>query len=306
MTKLAHARLLATVLVGVGTSVGLCACGEPDAGSGASPDGVETVQSALMITNGGAPGHALEYFPCATEGGTCLTAPLTYVAYGANGSFVFKTTSVSGAPTPCNNSTFGGDPMPGVVKACYRSNYQFLTSQNALTYGSGGVEVAYGAYGRFNFASVYGSFTCNDDTFGDPVPGYAKSCYIALRLYNAVAVEGGTIAGLDNTPIAYGANGRFLFRVESGVFPCTVQAWGWDPAYGYNKVCYRFLPPITDEPNIFFDYGGYAWYGSGLNGNYLNKEVDGPNFVACTYTNFGGDPDYGHVKHCYGIGTTDF
>jgi hypothetical protein len=297
-----HSRA-AFVLV-VGTAAGLLACEGSPASSGSQPDNVETVKGSLVITNsfGGASGHSLDYFQCAVEGGTCVASPSTYLAYGANGSFVFKESSATGVTTPCNNSSFGGDPIPGVAKACYRSNYTFLAAQNVATHGAGGVEIAYGAFGIFNFLAVNGNFTCNDATFGDPVPGYAKRCYLALPAYRVVAGEGDPITGLNNTPIAYGANGRFLYRTETGSFPCTYMAFGGDPAFGYGKSCYKMSTPFTtDEPNNFNDpSGSVVLFGSGLNGNFLSSGFSSGVPHPCTSASFAGDPDFGHTKHCYG------
>ncbi|MEK8030797.1 M12 family metallo-peptidase [Ideonella sp. DXS29W] len=55
------------------------------------------------------------YSYCASEGGSCALSGTRNVAYGANGSFVYKTLSGTVA---CNNATFG-DPTPNVGKACY-------------------------------------------------------------------------------------------------------------------------------------------------------------------------------------------
>ena len=52
---------------------------------------------------------------CADEGGTCTFSGTTTVRYGANGQYYIKSATGS---IGCNNSVFG-DPLVGIVKACY-------------------------------------------------------------------------------------------------------------------------------------------------------------------------------------------
>lgn len=53
---------------------------------------------------------------CASEGEGCTLDRPRRVAYGANGKFRYLSLSGKFA---CDTRTFGGDPIPGVVKACY-------------------------------------------------------------------------------------------------------------------------------------------------------------------------------------------
>jgi hypothetical protein len=62
---------------------------------------------------GGAPAG---YTWCADENTTCGFAGTASVAYGANGTFAYRTATDGVA---CANAVFG-DPLPGVGKACYR------------------------------------------------------------------------------------------------------------------------------------------------------------------------------------------
>ncbi len=57
------------------------------------------------------------YTICSNEGQTCTFSGMVNIAYGANGQFSYKY-DVSGGSIGCNNATFG-DPIRGVVKACY-------------------------------------------------------------------------------------------------------------------------------------------------------------------------------------------
>jgi Alpha galactosidase A/Alpha galactosidase C-terminal beta sandwich domain len=56
------------------------------------------------------------YSFCASENQTCSFSGTRDVAYGANGTFVYRTGV--GASIGCSNAVFG-DPLPGTAKACY-------------------------------------------------------------------------------------------------------------------------------------------------------------------------------------------
>lgn len=155
------------------------------------------------------------------------------------------------------------------------------------------------ANGVFNFKTINGNYTCNNATFGDPTPGVVKACYLALPDYNVAAQEGGTMTGLFKTPIAYGASGRFLYKIVTGSANCNVATFGSDPAFGVLKSCYKlFVPFIADEGQSVNQSQTFTyWYGSGTNGLYLTHALAGNGI--CSFTNFGGDPDFGVPKHCY-------
>jgi hypothetical protein len=76
---------------------------------------------------------------CANEGGTCTFSGQAIVAYGANGSFNYRTATSSIA---CNSAMFG-DPAPGVAKTC---SYQQIASSSSyegeLGAMSGGARVS--------------------------------------------------------------------------------------------------------------------------------------------------------------------
>jgi hypothetical protein len=106
------------------------------------------------------------------------------VAYGANGQFNYRYGVTGGID--CNNGTFG-DPIPGVIKACYTKDsgdddgppgYTFCSNEYERCSFSGTMDVAYGANGQFNYRyGVTGGIDCNNGTFGDPIPGVIKACY---------------------------------------------------------------------------------------------------------------------------------
>lgn len=53
---------------------------------------------------------------CAAENGTCSFTGTQTVAFGRNGSYVYKTFT---SQTPCTEAAFGSDPVFGAVKSCY-------------------------------------------------------------------------------------------------------------------------------------------------------------------------------------------
>ena len=111
------------------------------------------------------------------------------MAYGANGSFAYKT-GITGAIT-FDNATFT-DPIPGVVKAGYYkasatvgpAGYTWCAAENGSCAFSQAVDVAYGASGAFAYKTgVSGAITFNNATFGDPISGVVKAGY-----YKAVPI----------------------------------------------------------------------------------------------------------------------
>ncbi|MEM4204837.1 MAG: hypothetical protein QXS54_12280, partial [Candidatus Methanomethylicaceae archaeon] len=69
-------------------------------------------QTLWNTRRGSPPGYTL----CANENQRCNFSGTKDVAYGANGRFNYRYGVTSGID--CNNNVFG-DPIPGVVKACY-------------------------------------------------------------------------------------------------------------------------------------------------------------------------------------------
>jgi hypothetical protein len=264
-----------------------------------------SAQTPMQLPLIGQQGHALNYVQCATEGGSCQ-ARNKYVAFGANGKFRFLDPHFSGgASVPCNNATFGNDdPAPGVRKACYVANYFLDVPEGQATNVVGPSNprnVAFGANGKFNFATKSGFFICDKATFGDPLPGVAKACYVSLPDYQLTAQEGGNLTGLDRTPVAFGANGNFVYQVASGSKACTNIAFGQDPMPNVSKSCYvvptSLFPFLADEGNNNTIGAGTVLYGSGLNGYFIKANPRGT--VSCSFATFGADPHVNWTKHCY-------
>ncbi|WP_370383576.1 family 78 glycoside hydrolase catalytic domain, partial [Catenulispora sp. GAS73] len=111
---------------------------------------------------------------CAAETGTCSFTGTDTVAFGAQGKYNYAT--VTGG-TACNNTLFG-DPDPGVRKACYiepapttTGVWQQCAAETGTCSFAGTDTVAFGAQGKYNYATVTGGTACNNTLFGDPDPG---------------------------------------------------------------------------------------------------------------------------------------
>jgi hypothetical protein len=262
-------------------------CGAP-----ASTDEQPQATAAAVTIGSNGP----DYFECATEGGVCSVPGGRLMAYGANGVFVFRESAFN---IPCTNGAMGVDPLPNVVKKCYFANYGAGIPEGSTSSEPETRDIAYGANGSFFFRTMKGAFTCNNDTFGDPIPGTVKKCYRALPDHVFAADEGSMMSDLDATPVAYGAAGHFTFGILSGSAACTNQAFGVDPAPFIVKACYKMdLPRIAAEGGSFVS-NGTVLYGSGLNGNFITASPASGSTFSCQNASLGGDPHFGVVKSCY-------
>ena len=76
-------------------------------------DPIPGESKACYTATGGPAGYATA---CSDEAATCAFSGQRTVAYGARGSFVYK--SFTGG-TGCTTAAFATDPLPGVRKGCY-------------------------------------------------------------------------------------------------------------------------------------------------------------------------------------------
>jgi hypothetical protein len=76
-------------------------------------DPISGESKACYTATGGPAGYGTT---CSAESGTCAFSGQRTVAYGARGSFVYK--SFTGG-TGCTTAAFGRDPLPNVQKSCY-------------------------------------------------------------------------------------------------------------------------------------------------------------------------------------------
>jgi hypothetical protein len=100
------------------------------------------------------------------------------VYYGA-GDRWFSRGAVTGSVS-CSNATFG-DPAPGVAKSCYYvAAKKCADERGTCTVAAGATAtVLYGGNGRFHLRSgASGAVACSNATFGDPIPGVRKACWL--------------------------------------------------------------------------------------------------------------------------------
>ena len=157
--------------------------------------------------------------------------------------------------------------------------------------------LAYGANGSYNFQSASGAVPCNNAQFGDPAVNQTKACYFSS--YGYLGAENATVTVGGQLNIAYGANGRFVFKDMQGSFVCD-NATFTDPIPGPTKACYYGPLPYTFmaseggtfnvTPNVPVAYGG--------GGTFAFKILSGS--IACTNATF-GDPAPGTSKSCYAL-----
>jgi hypothetical protein len=280
----------------VAAATTVCGC---SAESGQS-EPVSVTDQELIVNLGGP-----DFLQCANEYGTCAIGSYAskLVAFGdvASNRLVYR--SIQANTVACNVATFG-DPAPGANKKCYVANMSQFSPEGYGVWASG--SVAFGVDGQYFFKEfgAGGSFVCDVGTFGDPAPGKLKYCYRMLEEYGYAAAEYQTVTGLYKTSMAFGANGKFLYKVATGSVPCTVAAFGGDPAPGFDKSCYWLGWPFVANEGLSYSLPtgpSYdVFFGSGLNGIFLYSQSGSG---SCSVAGFGGDPHLGLDKHCWGART---
>ena len=183
---------------------------------------------------------------CAAENGTCAVSGPSVIAFGADAKFNYLATSSN---TTCNDTAFG-DPDYGAAKWCYvqttapaSPGWQQCAAENQNCAYSGLMTVAYGAGGKYAFATLgSGGTACDNAVFGDPAPNTVKACYLlgpppSFASWTTCAAENGTCTFSGTHEVAFGENGNYHFGSYTGSAPCTDAAFG-DPAVGSVKACY--------------------------------------------------------------------
>lgn len=138
-----------------------------------------------------------QYRKCSNEGQQCFTGKNNSIAFmAADGSGPIFYRISSDGEIDCNISTFG-DPSPNKPKVCYAMsiptdiqyadgipiNLTPCSYENNICNPTGGntYDLLYGRNGRYSYANITGSISCNDQTLGNPSPKYndsiRKQCY---------------------------------------------------------------------------------------------------------------------------------
>ncbi|WNG24862.1 Bacterial alpha-L-rhamnosidase [Cystobacter fuscus] len=139
-----------------------------------------SVKAAYYRNSGGPAGYTW----CADENGTCKLSATSDVAYGANGSFFYKS-GVSGTIT-ADNATFG-DPISNVPKSAYYrvsvprngpAGFTWCADERGTCSFTQPVDVAYGVNGSFAYKYGFsGTVRFDNPDFGDPAPNQTKAGY---------------------------------------------------------------------------------------------------------------------------------
>ncbi len=208
------------LLVAAIASVALTACGGGGGADDASTTSSSTVQERLS-TSASVRSTALAaapvqndstlpagYVSCAVEGQRCNFTGAGNVVYGAGDTWTVARSYTGGVA--CNNATFG-DPLYGVVKACYVSaasspplplpppppppprpppppqpseeqppaGYTRCAAESQRCSFSGAANVVYGARDTWTPPRSFdGGADCGNAVFGDPLYGVVKACYV--------------------------------------------------------------------------------------------------------------------------------
>jgi hypothetical protein len=110
---------------------------------------------------------------------------------------------------------------------------------------SGTREVRYGTSTKYVTKTVTASTACSNAVFGDPAPGYGKTCSYASTTesapvttvtWTACASEWGTCTFSGTRDVRYGAGTTFVSRTLTGSTSCSNAVFG-DPTPGVAKSC---------------------------------------------------------------------
>ena len=172
--------------------------------------------SRLLKVTPATPSTVFGYTYCAAEYQNCALSGAMDVAYGAQGSFVYRSSLT--ATVACTNATFGTDPAYGSTKGCYvrphggggPESFTYCSGEGQSCATNGAVDVAYGAVGQFAYKTgIVGSIACNNGSFGDVAYGWSKACYTRPSgggvAYEAEAAAIGGAASIANCPSCAGA-----------------------------------------------------------------------------------------------------
>ncbi|SIQ86459.1 Galactose oxidase, central domain [Rhizobium sp. RU20A] len=160
-------------------------------------------------------------------------------------------------PTP---KTPTGTPVPA-------SGWAFCGNENDKCPVNGTQQVRYGANGTYVTRTVTDIVTCNNGTFGDPLPGVVKRCEIQANTYGKFTTAGSGSAG-------EGSGG------STGTGNSSAVGTDWTFCANENQQC-----QVNGTQTVRY----------GANGTFVTRSVT--NSVACNNATF-GDPVYGVVKRC--------
>ena len=112
-----------------------------------------------------------------------FTNPVT-LAYGLDNNYIYKDNVLPSTTITFNNATFGQDPAPtkakfGFIKIGNKKNFVKIGEENISWFSDTPYSAIYGKNEKF-YCKLFnkGRVKFNNATFGDPLPGKIKECYI--------------------------------------------------------------------------------------------------------------------------------
>lgn len=197
---------------------------------------------------------------------------------------------------------------------------------------SGTTQVRYGLNGAFFTRTATGSIGCNNEVFGDPLPGADKVCeYVTITseppptepppseppppsgaTWTRCASEWQTCSFSGTRQVRYGLNSTWAYRTATGSIACNNSIFG-DPLPGADKVCEVETtasepppppppPPPTSttwtkcaDEHQTCSFSGTHQVRYGLNGTWAYQTATGS--IGCNNAVF-GDPLPGVQKIC--------
>ena len=195
---------------------------------------------------------------CASQDEVCRFKGEALVRYGAEGRYAYR---VARHRITCDVRDFGGDPARGVVKQCAYTydlsqrepnsarGWRHCAGENEYCRVPGNARVRYGVDGRYAYRNVSGGVQCSYRIFGDPARGEHKTCSYQAggrddgnaddgRGWEYCGNEGGYCSFRGPAEVRYGVNGKFVVRRAVNGMPCSLSAFGQDPARGEHKQCF--------------------------------------------------------------------
>ena len=199
-------------------------------------------------------------FPTVTIDDNTITYSDYDLAYGAAGAYKYVKNISNGYD--CTSTAVGGDPAPGVHKACFIRatgpwGYSFCSKEGANCLAPSLGTVIYGAsdgYKTIKDVAAGTNIDCKNTTFGgDPLPGIDKNCFFAPKapdLYSYCTDQGENCSLETATDMAYGANNTFVYKTGlSGDIKCDTATFGSDPVPNIKKACFMKVPGEIDASN---------------------------------------------------------
>ena len=195
---------------------------------------------------------------CANQDEVCRFRGEALVRYGTQGRYEYR---VARNRILCDVKDFGRDPARGVLKQCAYNHdlnardpgnsrgWTQCAGENEYCRVPGSARVRYGVGNRYVYRNVSGGVQCSYRIFGDPAKGEHKTCAYQAggrdddnsnggRGWEYCGSEGGYCSFRGPAEVRYGVNGRFVVRRAVNGMPCSLSAFGQDPARGERKQCF--------------------------------------------------------------------